>query len=101
MGWLHCEPDNLFKPRIFGLQGTGEAAPSHLAWLFGPLARLLNNLALDYGLSGLLEFTFVARPIQVLSCCGERRVTCHQATEAELFQHGFCLSERQTSSSAR
>lgn len=65
MGWLHCEPDELFKPSLFGPRDLINLTPGHLRWALAPAGKLLQGSLQQARLTGLLEFTFIARPIQV------------------------------------
>ena len=65
MGWLNCEPDELFKPKVFSASGIAGLIPARLASLLSPFASLLTAAGQELGLGSLATFTFVARPIQV------------------------------------
>ena len=65
MGWLHCEPEELFVPKLFGTTDLTSYVPRAIAWLCTPLTALLQSLADQFQMGNLLEFTFIARPIQV------------------------------------
>ena len=65
MGWLHCEPEELFIPKLFGTADLTSYVPRTVAWLCTPLTALLQAMADQLKLGNLSEFTFIARPIQV------------------------------------
>lgn len=67
MGWLHCEPDDLFIPKMFGTRDLTMYAPATVAWLLSPVTALLQTLADSFNVGDLRLFTFVARPIQLHS----------------------------------
>ena len=65
MGWLHCEPEELFVPKLFGTTDLTTYVPKTIAWLCYPLTAILQGLADQFNIGNLSEFTFIARPIQV------------------------------------
>lgn len=65
MGWLHCEPEELFVPKLFGTTDLTTYVPKTIAWLCYPLTAILQGLADQFNIGNLSEFTFIARPIQL------------------------------------
>lgn len=65
MGWLHCEPEELFVPKLFGTRDFVASVPKTVSWLCSPLTAFLQSLADRFNAGDLAQFTFIARPIQV------------------------------------
>lgn len=65
MGWLNCEPDELYVPKLFGVSDFVTLLPKTLGWLNKPLVDLLQTLAIYFSIGDLQHLTFIARPIQL------------------------------------
>lgn len=65
MGWLHCEPDDLFIPKLFGMSDLTVYVPDRVTWLCLPLTDWLQAIADNFSMGDLSRYTFIARPIQV------------------------------------
>ena len=65
MGWLHCEPEELFIPKLFGTSDFTAYIPRGIAWLFSPATAFLQAIADRFNVGDLSALTFIARPIQV------------------------------------
>jgi hypothetical protein len=64
LGWLDCHPDQIYVRSTFRLAELPEHSPGPIADFLRALGRLTPS-ALRRILAPLLEFSFVARPMQV------------------------------------
>lgn len=64
LGWLDCNPEPIYLRSTFRLADLPDHSPGPVADFLGALGRLA-PAALKQALSPLLDFSFVARPMQV------------------------------------
>ena len=94
MGWLHCEPEELFVPKLFGTTDLTTYVPSTIAWLCSPLTVFLQSVADQFNMGSLSEFTFIARPIQVCLMQSVLREICMLTTGSESCRYQALISRK-------
>ena len=66
--WLHCEPDDIFKPAHFAVGDVLNALPSQLLDFLLRLWHIMpGSHSLDATLPPLAQLAFTAKPMQVSS----------------------------------
>ena len=68
LGWLDCNPEPIYLPTTFRLADLPDNSPGPIADFLLALGRL-TPAALKQLLSPILDFSFVARPMQVAAPC--------------------------------
>lgn len=66
MGWLHCEPEELYLPKLFRMADFVTRVPNMVAWLFTPVTGLVQSVANCFNAGPVSQLNFIARPIQVV-----------------------------------
>lgn len=65
MGWLECEPEPLFKKDRFSVGDVQWVVPHQVQYVVRRAALMLPSGLVTLPLQPILDFEFVARPMQV------------------------------------